>query len=116
MEITNPQSLIDQIPLSRWEDLKGRGSIRNDPAHITALPDYVHPAEPRQNSDQDQRIDEKVTGSHAVTGTTLSVDESHTSTKSESFIHGKIQKLGDFVDTDAVCCDKTCVLMNRERR
>lgn len=116
MEVTNPQPLIDQIPLSRWEDLKGRGSIRNTNAHATALPDYVHPAELRQTSEQGGGIEEKTNSSHAVSETTRPIDENQKSTHSENFIQGKIQKLGDFVDTDAVCCNKPYGLMNQTIR
>lgn len=102
MEITNPQYLIDQIPLSRWEALKGRGSIRSDTAHATAPPNYVHPAEPGQASEYDKGTQEKANGAGAETERTTSAKESQPLKKSENFIHGKIQKLGDFVDTDAV--------------
>ncbi|CAK7234873.1 hypothetical protein SBRCBS47491_009096 [Sporothrix bragantina] len=42
MAVTNPQSLIDQIPPERWEALKGRGSLSAAP--LRSEPDWVEPA------------------------------------------------------------------------
>ena len=40
MKITNPQPFVDQIDHSRWEQMKGRGSLRSDPG---PSPKYVEP-------------------------------------------------------------------------
>ncbi|KAK5996401.1 Putative aconitate hydratase [Cladobotryum mycophilum] len=76
MKVTNPQSLIDQIPLERWEALTGRGSLRKSTAR------------------KGQR--------EATIGVRTIGDPSLENARQERRIQGKVQRLGHFVDTDAL--------------
>ncbi|EHK17249.1 uncharacterized protein TRIVIDRAFT_41788 [Trichoderma virens Gv29-8] len=86
MMVTNPQHFIDLIPPERWELLNGRGSLKGKLSGKE--PDWVEPA-----SCHDDSNDSDVTETHITT---------KQETKGEKVIHGKIQRLGDFVDTDAL--------------
>lgn len=97
MKITNPQPFVDQIDASRWDQMKGRGSLRSVAG---PSPKYVEPAamttkETQKGSapveQEDLAVEElPVSGSDVVS-----------SSKSKG-IQGKVYRLEDFVDTDAV--------------
>ena len=98
MKITSPQPLIDLIDKKRWDQIKGRGSLK---VFNGSEPSYVEP--PRYDV-EGQDLD----GPVAATTTTetlrngLRVEEANIALASEGNISGKVQRLGDFIDTDAV--------------
>lgn len=95
MRIRNPRGLIDQIPHARWEGLKGRGSLQ---ALEGAEPQYVEPfgagmALP-STSPTTMACEEIVPSDDSP--------ESHSGQAQKQMISGRVQRLGDFIDTDAV--------------
>ncbi|EHK47694.1 hypothetical protein TRIATDRAFT_44417 [Trichoderma atroviride IMI 206040] len=87
MAVANPQHFIDQIPAERWELMTGRGSLRG--MSSGQEPNWVEPASPGEAATSESELKK--------------ADESGQQDKSENaIIRGKIQRLGDFVDTDAL--------------
>jgi hypothetical protein len=99
MEVTNPQSLIEQIPLERWDALKGHGSVESSNSCIIEPP-WVEPAaatEPIKLKTPERK--------EAGKGSELKMVEDYSQQNKQETIGkilGRIQRLGDFVDTDAV--------------
>jgi 3-isopropylmalate dehydratase small subunit len=85
MEVTDPQPLLDEIDLKRLEELLGKTPEAS--SSVT----YVHPGFELRQAESSQSIEEE------TTVPTKSVADNKTST-----IHGKVQVLGDFIDTDAL--------------
>lgn len=100
MSITDPQPLIDMIDSERWDAIKGRGSLK---PRASSEPLYVDPPECAAKGlgtgDEKSVNAESSSLEHAnqATGPTPGVPE-----LTGDLIKGKIQRLGDFVDTDAV--------------
>ncbi|CAI4214289.1 unnamed protein product [Parascedosporium putredinis] len=100
MSITDPQPLIDMIDSGRWDAIKGRGSLK---PWTSSEPLYVDPPECATEglgTGDGKGVDaESVSLEHPdqATGPTPGVPE-----RTGDCIKGKIQRLGDFVDTDAV--------------
>ncbi|SPO07049.1 probable aconitase family protein [Cephalotrichum gorgonifer] len=95
MKITDPQPLIDLIDQVRWDQLKGRGSLRSVTPRGSE-PRYVEPC----GLDNDHRDTPGV-------GTTLSSSGPSPNgplsfQEGEEIISGKVNRLGDFIDTDAL--------------
>lgn len=99
MAVASPQKLIDQIESARWESLKGRGSL---PSMKTTEPHYVEP--PRGSSDDQVNSNTKV--AETTDASSAPMPDSAMTVKGsghgDRIISGKVQKLGDFIDTDAV--------------
>ncbi|KAI1646814.1 aconitase family protein [Daldinia loculata] len=94
MVITNPQALLDAIDPARFDALKGRGSLQTI---STTPPGYVEPASvdhSRDSQPNDVVFNDNVQMSNNMVET---AGELH-----GNKIKGKIQKLGDFIDTDAL--------------
>lgn len=108
MEITDPQSLIDKIPSARWQALKSRGSIRSAGPDGASQPVYVHPANHYQSdkggSDLEARLERALEEVETISAgeKTSSIADGPVAEPAKRAISGKIQRLGDFVDTDAV--------------
>jgi 3-isopropylmalate dehydratase small subunit len=85
MEIIDPQALLDEINLERLEELLGTKTRPS--SGIT----YVHPGFELRRLEGTECIGEEATTS------TRSVEDDTMST-----IYGKVQVLGDFIDTDAL--------------
>lgn len=106
MTVTNPQHFIDMIPPERWELLNGRSSLKGKLSGIE--PDWVEPASPVEATPESELSDNQ--SATALTQHDDSKDSDVVAAeaadqpekKVEKLIHGKIQRLGDFVDTDAV--------------
>lgn len=95
MVITNPQALLDAIDPARFDALKGRGSLQTI---STTPPGYVEPASvdhSRNSQPNDVVFNDNVQTSDIMVETAGELQGNK--------IKGKIQKLGDFIDTDAVC-------------
>lgn len=102
MKITNPQPFVDQIEHSRWEQIKGKGSLRSVPG---PSPKYVEPPiatatkevqkEPATPKEQEDLPVEQLSASsgNLVSGIRSSRSEE---------LYGKVYRLEDFIDTDAV--------------
>lgn len=87
MRIKDPQDLIDSIDASRWASLKGRGSLG---VLQGKEPHYVEPPDPETTSGAS-------TTENAPTSPQIEAPSTN-----DTIITGKVQRLGDFVDTDAV--------------
>ncbi|KAI0006237.1 hypothetical protein F4779DRAFT_597114 [Xylariaceae sp. FL0662B] len=98
MKITNPQRLVDQIDPERWESLKGKGSLRTIAG---PEPDYVEPASPPPSPPP-------ATKPPSIDKYPSPNVQSHSSKvrdlepKRGRMIRGKVFRLGDFIDTDAL--------------
>ncbi|KAK4073101.1 transcriptional regulator family: Fungal Specific TF [Trichoderma aggressivum f. europaeum] len=106
MTVTNPQHFIDLIPPERWELLNGRGSLKGKLSGKE--PDWVEPASPVEATPESVLSDNQ--SATPVTQNDDSKDSDVVAAeasdqlekKGEKLIHGKVQRLGDFVDTDAL--------------
>ncbi|KAJ9144998.1 Aconitase family protein [Pleurostoma richardsiae] len=93
LKIRDPCDLIAQIDPARWESVKGRGSLQ---PHHGEEPRYVEPFSPQKPAvalDQDVGVEADATArglGHPTQG------------MSSKMILGKVQRLGDFIDTDAL--------------
>ncbi|KAL7947516.1 aconitase iron-sulfur domain-containing protein [Trichoderma barbatum] len=108
MIVTNPQPFIDLIPPERWELLNGRGSLKGKLSGKE--PDWVEPASPVEatnigelNSNRPTTItpftqNDDFNGSDVAETQIPQPQEK----EEQNIIHGKVQRLGDFVDTDAL--------------
>ncbi|KAI1469831.1 aconitase family protein [Daldinia caldariorum] len=94
MAITNPQALLNTIDPARFDALKGRGSLRVI-STATSL-DYVEPASV-DHSRESGSNDIAPNNDGQVDNNTEAAKKMH-----GNKIRGKIQKLGDFIDTDAL--------------
>lgn len=96
MRIADPQPFIDAIDTMRWDSLKGRGSLRQVQG---VEPRFIDPAPPiAQEASMDN--DQSTTEADKISETPGRHDE--TGAEQDQVIRGRIQRLGDFVDTDAV--------------
>lgn len=87
MKITSPTDLISQISDQRWAEFMGRQTTRSADG---LCPSYVEPASPEP---LDMDLDgNPMFKNHYETGNKLS----------NATLHGRVQTLGDFIDTDAV--------------
>ncbi|KAH6604405.1 aconitase family [Trichoderma cornu-damae] len=107
MAVTNPQRFIDQIPPERWEMMSGRGSLKG--TTCGEEPDWVEPASPVETTARNGELnDNQSTASINQQNGVKSSDAAPAQRAAEgeesksNIIRGKIQRLGDFVDTDAV--------------
>lgn len=107
MAVTNPQHFIDQIPANRWELMTGRGSLKG--ISSGQEPNWVEPASPGEAATSDGEVNvnqvaiSTLQGDEAINISEKEKDESEQKDgNANTVIHGKIQRLGDFVDTDAV--------------
>ncbi|PTB36660.1 hypothetical protein M441DRAFT_449504 [Trichoderma asperellum CBS 433.97] len=86
MAVTNPQHFIDQIPAERWEMMTGRGSLKG--ISSGQEPNWVEPASPGEAATNE--------------GGTETNESVKNDGNADTIIRGKVQRLGDFVDTDAL--------------
>ncbi|KAL7920082.1 hypothetical protein ACQKWADRAFT_315064 [Trichoderma austrokoningii] len=104
MAVTNPQHFIDQIPVEKWEIMTGRGSLKG--ISSGKEPNWVEPASPatiESELDANHLAISTSQGNEASNVNEKGADESETRNRNENaIIRGKIQRLGDFVDTDAL--------------
>lgn len=88
MTITSPQNLVDSIPDHLWAQFKSRGSLVDQ---VQPDPFWVEPP-----GDDYGKAEEECTAKDS------SDDGLDTN---QNIINGKIYRLGNFVDTDAVSCN-----------
>ncbi|KAM0458871.1 hypothetical protein ACHAPV_005861 [Trichoderma viride] len=107
MAVTNPQHFIDQIPAKRWELMTGRGSLKG--ISSGQEPNWVEPASPGEaaTSDSELVVNQLAVstsqGNETINASEKETDESEKKVGNENtIVRGKIQRLGDFVDTDAL--------------
>jgi hypothetical protein len=94
MKLTDPHFLLDAIDLKRWDSLR---AISDSPAAKQAGLVYVEPSGSPETSVDERKQVEKITS--------LSENEQTTkqgSTTGGNILKGKVNRLGDFIDTDAV--------------
>lgn len=89
MKVMDPQSFIDSIDLERWNSLR-RGQIVA-PSKIEGLA-YVEPSGSGDAEDKEHNT----VGNEAAAGNNDSISSD------KDIITGKVQRLEDFIDTDAV--------------
>lgn len=101
MKVTNPKAFLDELDLDGLREILGRssnGTTGNGPT-------YVEPnGNPVSSSSEDET---RLSQEHRQPTTEPNQPGSDVDKSSEStdIIRGKIQRLGDFIDTDAV---RTC--------
>lgn len=93
MQITNPRPYLDKIDLKRFEGLLSKPRL----SHAATTPPitYVEPGEARERTDRESDATSQGESFPPNTQEALTAAE----------LSGKIQRLGDFVDTDAVRLD-----------
>lgn len=104
MAVTNPQHFIDQIPAERWEMMTGRGSLKG--ISSGQEPNWVEPASPGEAATNEGGVDANLLATSISQASDINKTETNESVKNDgnadTIIRGKVQRLGDFVDTDAV--------------
>lgn len=117
MKITNPQPFVDQIEPSRWEQMKGRGSLRSvpgpspkyvEPPVATATEEIPEPSGPPR--EQEELAVEQLSASED------NVARETGSSQSKEDIHGKVYRLEDFIDTDAVIKNQFLILSSSKKK
>lgn len=94
MKLKDPHEFLETIDLERWHTLRGFSVSAADSAqnHIS----YVEPS-------GSATAEIKNAGSTDVLSSEVDTSETADSSSSD-VMTGKVQRLGDFIDTDAVCC------------
>jgi hypothetical protein len=107
MAVTNPQHFIDQIPAKRWGLMTGRGSLKG--VLSEQEPNWVEPASPGEAATNGAKLDVNHSSTPTSQGKeSINIIEQKKDGSEQkggndnTSIHGRIQRLGDFVDTDAV--------------
>ncbi|UKZ95721.1 uncharacterized protein TrAFT101_010537 [Trichoderma asperellum] len=104
MAVTNPQHFIDQIPAERWEMMTGRGSLKG--ISSGQEPNWVEPASPGEGATNEGGVDANLLATSISQASDINKTETNESVKNDgnadTIIRGKVQRLGDFVDTDAL--------------
>lgn len=95
MKLTDPHNLLSKIDLGRWHDITGTSAHSDALTPVSEMP-YMHPpCSTNAGSDGEKpRVDDpsKQSGEEHQTE----------SSSAKEVLKGKIQRLGDFIDTDAV--------------
>ncbi|CAM1507616.1 Fc.00g072570.m01.CDS01 [Cosmosporella sp. VM-42] len=102
MEIRDPRHLIESIDTIRWDKLRGRGSLQPINGDV---PHYVEPFSPEiEKVTMPTSIDSLATSGARDTGDTTAIISQHNAQNNDTakLISGKVQRLGDFIDTDAL--------------
>lgn len=96
MKLTDPHELLSAIDQSRWDSLRG-AAARQDTTNQTNNVSYVEPrgfselvSEKARKTSADKRVQE------------VAQQEWEHSNKRPETLTGRVQCLGDFIDTDAV--------------
>ena len=93
MKLKDPHEFLETIDLERWHTLRGFSVSATD-----STQDHISYMEPSGSATAE-------TKNVGPTDVKLEVDTSETADSSSSDVMtGKVQRLGDFIDTDAVCC------------
>lgn len=98
MKLKDPHELLAAIDLDRWDFLRGAsknsgvGSAGNELKYVEPYGSVTVDAKTTQ---EQQQQTESLTAAHPVNTTSLAVGH--------EILSGKINRLGDYVDTDAVC-------------
>lgn len=95
MKLTDPHELLSTIDLNQWNHLRGASALLDSPPVIKEV-HYVEPRESRQVTADENEIEREIPAVGIV-----EMDECQLSTTGKT-LTGKIQQLGDFIDTDAV--------------
>lgn len=114
MAVTNPQHFIDQISTERWEMMAGRGSLRG--ISSTQEPNWVEPASPSEAVTNEGVVDVNQLAMPTSQGDEINEKKTNESGgNANAIIRGKVQRLGDFVDTDAVCSFPSTTMIRTPR-
>jgi hypothetical protein len=102
MKVTNPKSFLDEIDLERVSKLLGhRSKIKP-----RKFPNYVEPSGDKDSKHSDDVLPSTLEANLASTATPVTPSQTNSISKqsltSSDILHGKVQILGDFIDTDAV--------------
>lgn len=96
MKVTDPHDLLGKIDLNIWDELRGISEHSKTTELHTNLT-YVQPNfVPRSPTEEMQETSNSQIGQ-------LTPSNHFSNFGSTDFLRGKVQQLGDFVDTDAVC-------------
>lgn len=94
MKLVDPHHLLMKIDLDRWRDITG-ASAQSDASTGMSEMVYLHPP-----VSPNARSDRKTPDVDDPSQQSEKMDE--TSSSPKDFLKGKILRLGDFIDTDAV--------------
>lgn len=90
MKITDPQKLLASIDLDRWQSLKGTRPLT---VPSNGSPVYVEPSGSQNLPSYSQ---------NSICSNTESAHKDDIGSSGKDLLKGKVQRLGDFIDTDAV--------------
>ncbi|KAL2011398.1 hypothetical protein VTN00DRAFT_4116 [Thermoascus crustaceus] len=90
MKIIDPQKLLDSIDLDRWQRLKGTKPLT---APSNGSPVYVEPSGSSDSPSDSQ---------NPISSNTTIVEKDDIGSAGRDMLKGKVQRLGDFIDTDAL--------------
>jgi hypothetical protein len=106
MSLTDPNDLLESIDLKRWNKLRGARSFPQD-IHSRNMLEYVEPSGyTRVSPDVNQ-------ASNSDNLQELQPQQDPRGSNLQEMLTGKVQNLGDFVDTDAVRLKKYLQERNR---
>lgn len=94
MKLKDPHEFLETIDLERWHTLRGFSM-----SAIDSTQDHISYMEPSGSA----TAEIKNAGSTDVKSSEVDTSETADSSSSD-VMTGKVQRLGDFIDTDAVCC------------
>lgn len=105
MKVRDPHDLISEVDLKRFNSLKELKAISslNDPESLTMSLNYVEPngsGNPISNEPSSFQAPD-VAGSPGINRN--EPKKPFDSAAEDDVLKGKIQRLGDYIDTDAVC-------------
>jgi hypothetical protein len=109
MEITDPKPYLDEIDRDRLREILGyspKDTARNGPT-------YVEPSE--DSTEEPSNAVSNGNGTGSVSVGNIPISESDTpiaNSASEGIRRGKVQRLGDFIDTDAVSTLHTPIIFS----
>lgn len=96
MSLIDPNDLLESIDLKKWSNLRGARNFLQD-IHSRSMPEYVEPSGyTRASPDVNQ-------ASNSDNLQELQHQQDPRGSNLQETLTGKVQNLGDFIDTDAVC-------------
>lgn len=102
MKVKDPYDLISQVNIEQWNSLRGlKSSSLLDHRQPTPLM-YLEPSGPFGSSPSATDMP-TVQRDDSLTSPAPELKEVASSVLEEKIMKGKVQRLGDYIDTDAVC-------------
>lgn len=103
MKVTDPSELISKVDLERWNSLRGVGNTKSQPDSVTYLEPNSSPTSAPTSIAPIQKDTPTSSETEAPKATDSATNSATDSAPEQNILKGKIQRLEDYIDTDAVC-------------